>query len=292
MLRPLRTTSARGTVLMLGAMLCFASMDTLSKYIVHRYGVAEVLFVRSVVYLGFAVLVCQRGGGFLRALRTPRPALQFFRSALAVAENATFILAFSFLPLADAHSLGSTSPLIVVALSAPLLGEKVGLPRWAAVGTGFLGVLLIVRPGFATPDFHLLIPLAGAAEWGLYQILLRLCSRTDSDHTTLAWSAWVSLALTAGMGLPGWIAPTPGGWIALGAIGVLGSCAHYALIKALAYAPAASLQPYSYSLLIFVTLLGMAVFGDVPDLWTVLGGVVVVGSGLYAWWQERGRSPC
>lgn len=273
---------------MVAAMLCFASMDTLSKYIVHTYGIAEVLFVRSVIYMALAVVVArQDGGSFLRAMRTRRPWLQFGRSALAVAENATFILAFSFLPLADAHSVGASSPLIVVALSAPLLGEKVGVHRWAAVVAGFIGVLLIVRPGFASPNLLLLIPLAGAAEWGLYQILLRLCARTDSDRTTLAWSAAVSLALTAVAGLPNWTAPTPGGWLALAGIGVLGSCGHYALIKALAYAPAASLQPYSYTLLVWVTVLGFVVFGDIPDHATVLGGAVVVGSGLYAWYHER-----
>lgn len=275
---------------MVAAMLCFASMDTLSKYIVHTYGIAEVLFVRSVIYLALAVVVARQGGGsFLRAMRTRRPWLQFGRSALAVAENATFILAFSFLPLADAHSVGASSPLIVVALSAPLLGEKVGMHRWAAVVAGFIGVLLIVRPGFASPNLLLLIPLAGAAEWGLYQILLRLCARTDSDHTTLAWSAAVSLALTAVVGLPNWTAPTPGGWLALAGIGVLGSCGHYALIKALAYAPAASLQPYSYTLLVWVTVLGFLVFGDIPDHWTIAGGAVVVGSGLYAWYHELHR---
>lgn len=271
---------------MVVAMLCFASMDTMSKYIVHDYGIAEVLFVRSLIFLGVAVLVVQHGGGFLWALRSRRPWLQLGRSALAVVESASFVLAFRYLPLADAHSMGSSSPLIVVALSAPLLGEKVGLHRWAAVVAGFIGVLLIIRPGFANPNLYLLIPLCGAAMWGLYQILLRLCSRTDSNQTTLVWSAWVAVAMTAVAGLPSWTPPTAFGWLVLLGIGLLGAGGHLALIKALAYAPAASLQPYSYTLLVWVTVLGAIVFGDIPDHWTVLGGAIVVGSGLYAWYHE------
>jgi drug/metabolite transporter (DMT)-like permease len=177
--------------------------------------------------------------------------------------------------------------LIVVALSAPMLGERVGLDRWAAVMVGFVGVLLIIRPGFAAPNPALLIPLCGSLLWGLYQILVRLCSRTDPPETTLMWSAWVSLAMTAVVGLPGWTPPTGFAWALLAVIGLLGCVGHFGLIKALEYAEAAALQPFSYSLLLWVAALGVLVYGDVPDGWTIAGGSVVVASGLFAWWRER-----
>jgi drug/metabolite transporter (DMT)-like permease len=272
---------------MVASMLSFACMDTITKSIIHDYAVAQVLFVRSFVFTGFAALLACRGGGLRRAAHSARPWLQAGRAALAVLESACFVLAFRYLPLADAHSVGSSSPLFVVALSAPLLGEKVGRDRWLAVVAGFAGVLLIIRPGFAEPRLALLLPLGGAFLWGLYQILIRLCSRTDSNETTLLWSAWVGLVLTSFVGLPAWTAPTAWAWLALGAIALLGCLGYLALTVALATAEAAAIQPYSYTLLLWVTVLGMVVFGDVPDRWTVAGGALVVASGLYAWHRER-----
>ena len=272
---------------MVASMLCFASMDATTKYIIHDYGVAQVLFVRSFVFTGFAALLAHRRGGLRRAMHSARPWLQAGRAALAVAESAAFVLAFRYLPLADAHSVGASSPLFVVALSAPLLGERVGRDRWLAVLAGFAGVLLIIRPGFIALNLALLLPLAGAFMWGLFQILLRLCSRTDSNETTLLWSAAVGLVLTSFVGLPGWTPPTGQAWVLLTVIALLGCLGSLALTVALAVAEAAAIQPYSYTLLLWVTVLGMVVFGDVPDRWTVAGGAIVVASGLYAWHRER-----
>jgi drug/metabolite transporter (DMT)-like permease len=282
-----RSASARGyaigATLMVASMLAFACMDTITKYVVRDYGVAQVLFVRSCVFTCFAAVLACRGPGLWRTLRSRRPWVQAGRAALAVVESATFVLAFRYLPLADAHSVGSSSPLFVVALSAPLLGERVGRDRWLAVIAGFAGVLLIIRPGFTTLNAALLLPLTGAALWGLYQILIRLCSRTDSNETTLLWSAWVGLVLTSFVGLPNWTPPTGLAWAMLAAIALLGCLGYLALTVALA----AAIQPYSYTLLLFVTVLGMVVYGDVPDRWTVAGGAIVVASGLYAWHRER-----
>jgi drug/metabolite transporter (DMT)-like permease len=276
-----------GALLMVASMLCFASMDATTKYIIHDYGVAQVLFVRSLVFTGFAALLAHRRGGLRRAMHSARPWLQAGRAALAVVESAAFVLAFRYLPLADAHSVGASSPLFVVALSAPLLGERVGRDRWLAVLAGFAGVLLIIRPGFIALNLALLLPLAGAFMWGLFQILLRLCSRTDSNETTLLWSAVVGLVLTSFVGLPGWTPPTGQAWVLLIVIALLGCLGSLALTVALAVAEAAAIQPYSYTLLLWVTVLGMVVFGDMPDRWTVAGGAIVVASGLYAWHRER-----
>jgi len=272
---------------MVASMLCFASMDAVTKCIIHDYGVAQVLFVRMFVFTGFAALLAYRRGGLRRAIYSKRPWLQAGRATLAVFESAAFVLAFRYLPLADAHSVGASSPLFVVALSAPLLGERVGRDRWLAVVAGFAGVLLIIRPGFTSLNLALLLPLAGALMWGLFQILLRLCSRTDSNETTLLWSAGVGLVLTSVVGLPGWTPPTGHAWVLLGAIALLGCLGSLALTLSMAATEAAATQPYSYTLLLWVTVLGVVVFGDVPDRWTVAGGAIVVASGLYAWHCER-----
>ncbi len=272
---------------MVASMLCFASMDACTKYIIHDYGVGQVLFVRMLVFTVFAALLAHRHGGLRRAVRSKRPWLQAGRATLAMAESAVFVLAFRYLPLADAHSVGASSPLFVVALSAPLLAERVGRDRWLAVVAGFAGVLLIIRPGFASVNLALLLPLSGAFMWGLFQILLRLRSRTDRNETTLLWSAGVGLLLTSFVGLPGWTPPTAQGWVLLAAIAALGCLGSLALTLSMAATEAAATQPYSYTLLLWVTVLGVVVFGDVPDRWTVAGGAIVVASGLYAWHRER-----
>jgi drug/metabolite transporter (DMT)-like permease len=263
-------------------------MDGATKLVTLHFGVAQILFVRYAVFLAFAMLLAARSPvGLGHSWKSGRPLLQGFRALLAVLENGTFVLAFRYLPLADTHAVAACSPLIVVALSAPLLGERVGLDRWVAVAVGFLGVLVILRPGFAAPNAALLLPLAGAAQWGLYQILLRLCSRSDSNETTLLWSAWIGLVSTALFGLPEWTPPDAASWALLLLIALLGSLGHATLTVALAVAEAAAIQPYSYTLLLWVSGLGVLLFGAVPDGWTVAGGSIVVASGLFAWRRER-----
>jgi len=281
-----RSNNSRGAVFTMLAMLGFASMDTITKWMVADYSVGQMMWVRYAVFCLFAWAVVRRGG-LRAAARSARPALQFGRALLAVIESAVFVLAFRYLPLADTHAVAATSPLIVIALGVLFLGERAGPARWAAVGAGFVGVLLIVRPGFRELDWALLLPLAGAILWGGYQILVRLCSRTDTPETTLVWSAFVAFGATTLIGPWHWVWPDATGWALLFAIASLGALAHYALIKALDYAEAGAVQPYSYTLLVFVTILGVIVFGDIPDHWTLAGAAVIVASGLYTWHHER-----
>jgi drug/metabolite transporter (DMT)-like permease len=177
--------------------------------------------------------------------------------------------------------------LIVIALGVLFLGEKAGFARWVAVAAGFIGMLLIVRPGFRELNTALLLPIAGAFMWGLYQILTRLCARSDSSDTTLVWSAFVAFAASTLVGPWGWQWPTPSVWALMIVAAILGALAQYALILALDYAEASAVQPYAYTLLVWVTLLGLLVFGDFPDAWTIAGAVVIVASSLYAWWRDR-----
>jgi drug/metabolite transporter (DMT)-like permease len=269
------------------AMLGFASMDTISKWLVHGYSIGQMMWIRYAVFTVFAWLIVRRRGGFVRALRSQRPVLQAGRALLAVVESAVFVLAFQYLPLADTHAIAATSPLIVIALGALFLGEKVGAARWIAVAAGFAGVLLIVRPGFRTLDLPMLIPVAGALLWGSYQILTRLVARTDSSDTTLVWSALTAFIATSFVGPWQWHWPDAFSWSLLIAMALLGALSHYALIRALDYAQASSVQPYSYTLLVWVSILGAIVFGDIPDHWTMAGAAVIVASGLYTWHRDR-----
>jgi len=244
------------------------------------------MWVRYILLCVFAWLLVRKQG-VRAALRSRKPGLQVFRSLVAVVEGAMFVLAFRYLPLADTHAVAATSPLIVIALGVLLLGEKAGPARWLAVAAGFAGVLLIVRPGFRTLDWPLLLPLAGAVMWAGYQLLTRLNARWDAPNTSLLWSAIIALIATSFVGPFDWKWPTPLAWAMMIAVAFIGAIAHYALIKALDYAEAGAVQPYSYTLLVWAAVMGWLVFGDIPDHWTIFGAAIVVASGLYTWHHDR-----
>ena len=276
-----------GALYTIAAMFGFACMDAMSKLLVHDYAITQVLWIRYAFFLAFALAVTRRHGNWRIVLRSNRPWLQAGRGVLAVVEAGVFVAAFYFLPLADTHAVAATSPLIVIALAALMLGERAGLGRWLAVAAGFLGVLLIIRPGFQSLEWPLLLPLVGAFLWGLYQILVRLCAMVDRPETTLLWSALAGLGATTLFGPWQWQNPDLWAWSLLFGIAALGAVSHFALIKALDHAEAGAVQPYSYTLLVWAAGLGFVVFGDIPDLWTIVGAVVVVLSGLHTWHHDR-----
>ena len=268
------------------AMLCYASMDAISKFLVADYAVGQIVWIRCILIFLFSWFIV-RHHGLRGALRTQRPWLQITRSLILVIESAIFVLAFRYLPLADTHAVAATSPLIVIALGVMFLGERAGAARWLAVAAGFAGVLLIVRPGLRELDWPVLLPLAGAVLWATYQILTRLAARHDSADTSLIWAALVPLIATTFVGPIGWQWPTVPAWILMTLISAIGAVGNYALIKALDYAEAGAVQPYSYTLLVWAALLGFVMFGDTPDGWIILGAAIVVASGLYTWHHDR-----
>lgn len=276
-----------GALYTVAAMFGFASMDAMSKLLVHDYAITQVLWIRYAFFVAFALAVTRRHGSWRIVLQSRRPWLQAGRGVLAVVEAAAFVAAFYYLPLADTHAVAATSPLIVIALAVVMLGERAGLRRWLAVGAGFVGVLVIVRPGLQTLTWPLLLPLAGAFLWGLYQILVRLCAMVDRPETTLLWSALAGFGAATLVGPWQWQHPDLWAWTLLIGIATLGALSHFALIKALDHAEAGAVQPYSYTLLVWAAVLGFAVFGDIPDAWTILGAVVIVLSGLYTWHHDR-----
>ncbi len=278
-----------GIGLTLVSMFCFATMDGISKFLGSILAIPQILWVRYMVFTSLAVVVLWRLG-LRRVWQTPRPGLQIVRALVQVIENGVFVLAFQYLPLADVHAIAAASPLLVIAMSVPILGEKVGIRRWLAVMAGFVGVLIIVRPGFQDIGLPILIAISGALLWALYQILVRLCARTDSSETSWLWSAVIGLLATSTVGPSVWVWPDAMGWVLLFAIALLGSGAHLFLIKALTVAEASALQPYSYTLLLWAAAVGLVAFGHVPDAWTLAGAAVILASGLYAWHRERVRA--
>ena len=265
-----RSNLSLGALYIVLAMLGFAGMDAMSKWLVADYAIGQMMWIRYGVFCLFAWLVVRRTGP---ARGIPHPAaLAAGRARRAGGDRKRRLRAgLQYLPLADTHALAATSPLIVIALGVLFLGERAGVARWLAVAAGFAGVLLIVRPGFRTFDWPLLLPLVGALPvGGLPDPDVRLCSRDDSPDTTLVWSAFVAFAATSFVGPFDWQWPDACSGTLLVAIALLGALAHYALIKALDYAEAGAVQPYSYTLLVWVTMLGAwcsATFPTIGPWW-------------------------
>jgi drug/metabolite transporter (DMT)-like permease len=280
---------AAGIALMLLAMFLFAALDASNKHLSQGYAIAQIMLVRFVCFCGVALWLARRRLGVL--VRSRRPWLQAGRSVLLVVEMAAFVLGLRYLPLADVHAIAAVSPLLVTALSFPLLGERVAARQWAAVAVAFLGMLAILRPGLGAFDWAAAFPLAGAALWALYQILLRVAGRSDPPETTVLYSAFVGLVAVAPFGLAEWRAPAASDWVLLLVSGLCGSAGHLAMVRAVEFCPPAVLQPFGYMLLVWAAVFGLVVFGQFPDAWTLAGAAVVVGSGVYAWLAERASRP-
>jgi drug/metabolite transporter (DMT)-like permease len=279
-------SARRGILHVLAAWLLFACMDAGSKLLAEDYAIIQILWVRFVSLAVIAAWLAGRQGG-AGALRTRHFWLQSLRSALLVIEIGLFILTITVLPLANAHAILAVTPLIVTALSVPLLGEHVGVRRWSAIAVAFAGVLIILRPGFGAVQPMALLALVCSLMFALYQILTRIVSRTDPPLTTLFYTALVGVVgLTLAVPFH-WTTPDLAGWALFGLVTALGAGGHFLLIKALQLAPASVLQPFSYTILVWATLVGFLVFGNLPDLLTVVGACVVASSGIYAFARER-----
>ncbi len=278
-----------GIVLALSAILLFSLMDLQAKYLGQTFPVPQIVWAR---YFGnFAVMVVifwpKRG---FNLQRTKRPGLQIFRSLLLVLCTVIFFTAIQYMPLADAVSISFISPLLVTALSVPFLGEVVGRRRWSAVGIGFIGAMIIVRPGMGVMHWAAWLLLGMALAYAMYQITTRMLSHSDDPITTLFFSAIVGTILVSAVVPFYWQTPvTLKHWLMLTNMGVIGGIAHYILIRSFEFAPAAVLAPLSYTALLWNTLNGYLVFGDLPDRWTVGGAAILIATGIYILYREGVR---
>ena len=278
--------NARGILWQIIGMLFFGSMDAVSKHLTSSLPVIEILWVRYLFFALFGFLLAVHYSG-LRGLRTSIPFLQIARGLALVFEIVLFTYAFRYLPLADAHVMAASVPLIVLALAVPILKARVGHRRWFAVILGFLGVLIILRPGFGNWQPILFLPLLGALGFAVYLVLTRMAAKFDTIGTSAFYTGLVGLSvLTIFLPLE-WKTPTieEWGWLLLAS--VLGLCGHISVIKALSIAEASVLQPFFYVVLVWATFLGFIIFDDIPDFITIIGACIIVGSGLYAWYRER-----
>jgi drug/metabolite transporter (DMT)-like permease len=281
----------RGILLVLAAMVFFTSADAVSKWLTRTLPPVEIAWIRYVVFLSLALLpLAWRGRRGRALLRARAPGLQVLRGLAMLGSALFFLSAIAVMPLAEATAINFISPAFITALSIPLLGEVVGRRRWAAVGVGLLGMLIIVRPGAGVFEAEVLLPILGSASWAFAVVSTRKMGGIDRPETTLIWSAAVGLLVLTAM-LPFAFVPPTAGEVGLAVVvGVLSTGGHWLVVLAYRLAPASVLAPFAYVQLIFSTLLGLLVFGELPDGWTYLGAAVIAASGLYTAHRERVRA--
>ena len=272
---------------MLLAVFIFASQDGITKTLIGQYEAPQILLVRFAAFALFVTIWVARRGGVKKAAATRRPVLQVVRCLLIAVEIGLFAWIVHYMPLADVHALFASAPLMITALSVPLLRETVGIRRWSAVGVGFIGVLIILRPGVTAVQPVAMLVLLGALMFALYVVLTRLVSRVDSSETSLFYMAWVGFVFSVAVGPFYWTWPDLEGWIWLLALACTSISGHVLFVLALKEAPAAVLQPYQYTILVWAAIFGFVFFGDIPDLPTVIGASIIVASGLYTLYREQ-----
>ncbi len=276
----------RGILLMVAATAVFALMDAMSRHVAARNGVVAVVMVRYWFIAGFVLIRAARSPGGLRAAaRSARPVLQVLRGLLLAAEICLTVSAFVLLGLIETHALFASYPLIIAALSGPVLGERVGWRRWAGIGAGFVGVLIILAPGARALSPGALVALGGALAFAVYGLLTRLVARGDSAATSLFWTGTVGALAMSAVGALYWqpIAAEDRGWVlALSAVSLLG---HWLLIRCYEAAEASVVQPFAFLQLVFVAMLGVGIFGEALRWNVVVGAGVVVAAGLFTLWR-------
>jgi len=277
----------RGIPLVLLSTVFLSSSDTMAKYLALRLPAVEIGWLR---YLMFALLMCPIVLASPRqAMRTVRPGLQMLRGLTLVGSSLLFITALRFMPIAEATTTSFVSPIFVTVLSILFLSETVGLRRWLATITGLVGVIIVVRPG--TSAFHpaALLAITSALCWAISLVTTRKIAGRDSPVTTMAYSALVGFVLLSVMLPFVWMQPTAWELAIAAALGIAATSGHWLVVLAYRYGDASVLAPFSYTQPIWATLLGYAVFGDMPDGWTFVGAAVIIASGLYTAHRERVR---
>jgi len=276
-----------GIALMLTALAMYMITDTIAKYLTAEVHPVQIVWSRYAAYV-FILTPIVLWRGVARSIATAHPGAHAWRSFAMLLSGTCFTISLAHLELAFAITVAFVSPLFVTALSMIFLGEKVGVRRWTAVVVGFLGVLIVIRPGAQFSPWSLM-PIASAFLWAISLILTR---RTGSDHplTNLVYTTLVGIAISTPMVLPFWGWPSWQAWMLLGGIAAWNLIALTIMVRAFAFAPASTLAPFSYSQLVWSILLGWAVFGDIPDVLTYLGGGIIVASGVYVWHRERVRA--
>lgn len=277
-----------GIWLMIATCFVFAIQDGISRHLAAEYNTLMVVMIRYWFFAAFVIAIsARRRGGLRRVARTRQPWLQVFRGALLAAEICVMVYAFTLVGLIESLAIFTIYPLLVAALSGPILGEAVGWRRWSAIGVGFVGVLIILQPGVGVFDPAAIVPFCSALMFALYGLLTRYAARQDSAATSFFWTGTVGAVVMTAIGLWSWEAMVPSDWFWMGCLCLTGATGHFLLIKCYEVAEAGAVQPFAYLQFVFVAVIGLLIFDEVLKTNVMFGVALIVAAGLFAWWRER-----
>lgn len=278
----------RGIAIMALGVMVFAVTDGLVKHAATEFEPLQVVLCRYAFHTLFLVpAIITRWSR--RRLMVARPDLHIARGLLICMSTMFGTFGISVLPLAELTAIGFSGPLVATLLAIPFLGERVGIRRWTAVIVGFIGVLIVVRPGTSAFNPAALFVIAGASCWGCGFVITRKIGTSDGAPTMLIWTSLVGLVLSSLIVAPFWRWPSAFEWGLLAAMAALNLLSQFMIIWAVAYAPASTIAPMTYLQLVWATVVGYVAFGNLPDRWAIVGALVICASGLYVWHRERVR---
>ena len=273
-------TETIGIIFAILAYLSFSLLDTIQKTLIIYYSVFQLLFIKYCFTLCLSFIESRRKKNYKFYL-TNNFKLQILRSFLSILESACFVLAFRYLSLADAHSIGGLTPIIVVIFSSIFLREKITPKIWLAIFMGFIGVLVIMRPGLSIFDPKSLIPLSAALFLGLYQVVTRKASEYDQNETSLFYTAITGILIMGSISFFYWMPINLSFILLFMGVGVFYSLGLYLQIIALSKARASIVQPFHYTLIFWAIIFGFIFYNDIPDLFTIAGATIIASSGIY-----------
>ena len=269
-----------GIIFAISAYLCFSLLDVIQKTLIIYYSVFQILFLKYFFTFFLSFFESKRKKN-VKFYQTNNLKLQLLRSLLSLLESGFFILAFRYLSLADAHSIGALTPIVVVVFSFIFLKEKISPKIWVVIFIGFFGVLVVMRPGLSVFDPMSLIPLAAAFFLGLYQIVTRKVSEYDENETSLFYSGITGITLMGFVSLFFWENIAINFFPLFIGVGVFYSFGVYFQIIALSKARASLIQPFHYTLVFWAIIFGYFFYGDIPDFYTIIGALIITISGIY-----------
>ena len=286
----LNADALRGIGFMLLGCTIFPILNACAKTLGNEYPITEVVWARYAGHLLIILIMFMPRRG-LNLFVARRPGMQAIRSVLLFCSTSLYFTALHFLPMATAASISFTSPFIVMALSVPLLGEKVGPHRIAAALIGFAGALIIIRPGLEGTHWATFLVVGSASCFALYSVLTRKVSGIDSSDTMVAYTALVGVVV-ASLAMPFIDWEWPHSWfdvVLFAAMGACGGIGHFFVIKAFSFGQASMIAPFNYVQLVGATILGYWIFGNFPDRWTWIGAALIVCGGIYMAYREGVR---
>ena len=269
-----------GIILILLTYLSFGILDTIQKTAVQYHSVFVLLFVKYTFCLIFSFFIAKKNN-VKNYYLSNNYKIQITRCILSVCEACFFVLSFRYLALADAHTIGSLSPVLVVFFSYLILKEKINLATWIAIGISFFGVLLIMRPGLTIFNPYLVIPLLAAFFYSLFQIATRLNAQYDDNETMLFYNGLIGVIITSILSLFFWQPLHSFSFIFFIFLGFFFCMGLFLQIKALSITPASILAPYNYTIIVWAIFFGLIVYKEIPDIFTIIGAIIIVASGVF-----------